>query len=440
MLLLCAALSSLVRRVEFDVKLEGEACLSSPPVQVGDLEFRVVAYPQGVGSRRGTAVYLEYLSDEEEEEENECACVFSLCVRSGGVVVPTMERSGGGVKGGGASWVGGVTFSPRRPSEAEGRPARNWGASAWPPGLGDLRVSGHVEIYPVEPRILRCGAVAVPIAKTGSGKARLSELGLATGGEYRIMGVDDEGFYATSRMLVRPAFSNPPTRDWPVEVDLDDADVEWVARNDRRAFLPRARREALEAAGGRPWGAVAVLAAWVASALAPVPLVLAAQTFVGFYAIPTESMAPALRRGDLLVVDKFGLRPHPPPRVGDIILFTAPPTLDALLDGTTVPPKSTFVKRVAALGGDRVPPDTAWSVNNPDDAPAFCDTPTPDLERAIERGTDPTHVVPAGMIWVRGDCGGVSVDSRVWGDLPLDKIIGVPRLRVWPPDRFGDLH
>ncbi len=40
-------------------------------------------------------------------------------------------------------------------------------------------------------------------------------------------------------------------------------------------------------------------------------------------------------------------------------------------------------------------------------------------------------------LFALGDCGGVSVDSRAWGPLPVDRVAGRPLLRIWPPARAG---
>ena len=46
-------------------------------------------------------------------------------------------------------------------------------------------------------------------------------------------------------------------------------------------------------------------------------------------------------------------------------------------------------------------------------------------------------MVPRGAYFVLGDCAPASVDSRVWGTLPKDKVVGRPLLRVLPLSRFG---
>ena len=61
------------------------------------------------------------------------------------------------------------------------------------------------------------------------------------------------------------------------------------------------------------------------------------------------------------------------------------------------------------------------------------------LQRLMEESHGTTQVVPRDTSYVLGDCGEVSVDSRVWGPLEDEKVIGRPILRLWPPARFGPI-
>jgi signal peptidase I len=61
------------------------------------------------------------------------------------------------------------------------------------------------------------------------------------------------------------------------------------------------------------------------------------------------------------------------------------------------------------------------------------------LESLMEDSVFTTAVVPRDTSYVLGDCGEVSVDSRVWGPLEDEKVIGRPILRLWPPARFGPI-
>ena len=50
-----------------------------------------------------------------------------------------------------------------------------------------------------------------------------------------------------------------------------------------------------------------------------------------------------------------------------------------------------------------------------------------------------SRVIPEGSLFVLGDCEARSVDSRVWGPLAENRIVARPVVRIWPPDRMGDI-
>ena len=176
------------------------------------------------------------------------------------------------------------------------------------------------------------------------------------------------------------------------------------------------------------------MVAWLLSAVAPIPLVLLARTFASLYVIPSESMLPTLQKGDVLLVAKQGIRRGAPPAVGELVVFNQPPALRALV-GKEVKAGDQFVKRVAGVGGDRP------SFEQRRVAPT-CDAPSESLARAItdaarDRGDRP---VASGAIFVRGDCDGKSVDSRVFGDVDQRYVVGKPLYRVWPLGRAGPVN
>ena len=55
---------------------------------------------------------------------------------------------------------------------------------------------------------------------------------------------------------------------------------------------------------------------------------------------------------------------------------------------------------------------------------------------SFQYGVEPT-LVPEGHYFMLGDNSGNSLDSRFWGFVPDDDIVGVPYLRVWPLNRIG---
>ena len=62
------------------------------------------------------------------------------------------------------------------------------------------------------------------------------------------------------------------------------------------------------------------------------------------------------------------------------------------------------------------------------------------VERAAgELGATASRVIPAGEIFVLGDCPARSTDSRTWGPLPVENVVARPVVRVWPLGRLGTI-
>jgi signal peptidase I len=189
------------------------------------------------------------------------------------------------------------------------------------------------------------------------------------------------------------------------------------------------------------------------SLLATVVIAVFVITFVvQAFQIPSESMEDTLLIGDYLLVDKlrFGgnrawdfFMPYRPVRRGDIIVFRYP-----------VNPVQHFVKRVVGLPGDRVrlinrqvyvngiPLHEPYVRYNSvphdvfrDDFPRL-NVPVPGLEgdwwlemrKLVEDGQ---LIVPEGHYFVLGDNRDDSKDSRYWGFVPRENIVGRPLLIYW---------
>jgi len=165
--------------------------------------------------------------------------------------------------------------------------------------------------------------------------------------------------------------------------------------------------------------------------------------------IPTESMVPTLQVGDFLLVDKQAFAPAglldkllPPAAVqrGDLVVFHFP------VDGSV-----TLVKRVVALPGDRLhlhggkvylnggPLSEPYAFYTPsrynnfrDEFPSLREAdPNVELRWWIELRRDAAEgelTVPAGSYFVLGDNRNDSEDSRYWGFVPRQAIIGRPLL------------
>jgi signal peptidase I len=162
-------------------------------------------------------------------------------------------------------------------------------------------------------------------------------------------------------------------------------------------------------------------------------IVLGIRIFVGEASVvPTASMEGTILVGDHLFMDKLLYGPEIPlvhwrlPRVktihrGDIIVFRYPKDMS-----------ETFLKRVAAVGGDRVEiRDSVLYVNSrPVSEPYAVHNAL--LHNPLE-SWGPV-VVPQGKLFVMGDNRDNSSDSRDWGFVPLGNVIGSPMFVYWSYD------
>jgi signal peptidase I len=167
------------------------------------------------------------------------------------------------------------------------------------------------------------------------------------------------------------------------------------------------------------------------------------------YSIPSASMAPTLEAGDRILVCRVCLRVDDVDR-GDVIVFRGPDDTTAsrgLIGGAwhwlgetigiASPPHDDFVKRVAGLPGDTVEIDRTGQLYVNGRA-----ADEPYLARPVPREDLPPTTVPDGMLFVLGDNRGNSGDSRCeppecTGLVPVEDVIGVTFLTIWPPSRVG---
>jgi signal peptidase I len=166
------------------------------------------------------------------------------------------------------------------------------------------------------------------------------------------------------------------------------------------------------------------------------------------YRIPSESMEPTLVVGQRVLVDRIGNRVGDP-HVGDIVVFhppsgaelpigeqcgTPPPEGQACLQRTPEEANTTFIKRVVAVPGDRIRIDDGHVIRNGARAREPFILPCGGGEGC----TFPREVaVPRGEYFMMGDNRGSSDDSRFWGTVPRDWIIGGAFATYWPPNRLG---
>jgi signal peptidase I len=156
-------------------------------------------------------------------------------------------------------------------------------------------------------------------------------------------------------------------------------------------------------------------------------LALFIRTFVvQAFKIPSGSMLPTLQIGDHLLVNKFiyGIRI---PFVGKRILeFRQPKRGDVIVFIYPEDRSKDFIKRVMGTPGDRIEVrDQVVFINGMkvDDPHASHDPPSP---YGMHDGRDNfgPYVVPAHKVFVMGDNRDHSHDSRFWGPVDIDDILG----------------
>lgn len=145
------------------------------------------------------------------------------------------------------------------------------------------------------------------------------------------------------------------------------------------------------------------------------------QFLVKPFHVPTVSMEPTILVGDRVLADRLTVRFDPPER-GEVVVFDSPRVAGEDL-----------IKRVVALGGDRVAVhDGELYLNGePQDEPY--------LKEQNLQGLFPEFVVPEDHFFAMGDNRNKSGDSRVFGPVPYDSILGRAFLIYWPPSRLGGL-
>lgn len=154
-------------------------------------------------------------------------------------------------------------------------------------------------------------------------------------------------------------------------------------------------------------------------------IILAVVLFVGINAVSARvrvdgfSMRPTLEDGEFVLVNKLSYVFSETKR-GDIIVFHFP-----------LNPDEELIKRVIGLPGDRIMVQNGQvAVNGVTlDEPYIAQTPLYSGEWTVEEG----------YLFVLGDNRNNSNDSKDWGFLPMENIVGKAVLIYWPPPMWGIL-
>jgi signal peptidase I len=155
-------------------------------------------------------------------------------------------------------------------------------------------------------------------------------------------------------------------------------------------------------------------------------LVLAVVLFVGINMVSARvrvdgfSMRPTLEDGEFVLVNKMSYRFGEVQR-GDIIVFHFP-----------LNPSEELIKRVIGLPGDRVTVENNQvSVNGQTlNEPYIAQAPLYSGQWTVEEG----------YLFVLGDNRNNSNDSKDWGFLPQENVVGKAVLIYWPPPMWSFLE
>lgn len=158
--------------------------------------------------------------------------------------------------------------------------------------------------------------------------------------------------------------------------------------------------------------------------VAEVVIVAAASIFIIYkfiaqpFLVQGESMEPNFSDGNYLIVDEVTYRFQEPSR-GEVIVFKNPTN-----------EKEFYIKRIIGLPGETIGIRNGKVYING----ALFEEPY--LPNGLELGNLPEVTLSPGEYFVMGDNRRHSFDSRSWGALDGEKIVGAVRVRFWPLTDF----
>ncbi len=185
--------------------------------------------------------------------------------------------------------------------------------------------------------------------------------------------------------------------------------------------MPEETPTPLEAASSQPAADQArrshVLREIVETVLLTAAIFLMVNAATGRFRIEGDSMEPNLHNGEYVLIDKISYVLHPPER-GDVVVFTPPNN------------ERDYIKRVIGLPGDTVEVKGGQVYVNG----VALDEPY--LKNLIHSDM-PALVVEEGRYFVMGDNRNNSSDSRAFGTITPQSMVGRAWLVYWPPSDWS---
>ena len=145
-----------------------------------------------------------------------------------------------------------------------------------------------------------------------------------------------------------------------------------------------------------------------------------------------QSMVPTFQSGEYLLTDKVSYKVGEPQR-GDIVVFHAPEAANC--------PKGTgcdFIKRIIGLPGETVSlQNSTYFINGQPLTEPYIPVEYQTLPGDFFKTQGNTYTLALGEYFVSGDNRPYSSDSRAWGPITKNEIVGRGFIRYWPLNVVG---
>lgn len=139
-----------------------------------------------------------------------------------------------------------------------------------------------------------------------------------------------------------------------------------------------------------------------------------------------QSMEPSFHNGDYLIIDEISYRVNDPKR-GDVVVFKYPKD-----------PSQRYIKRIIGLPGETIEIENGQITIIKQGEIQILDEST--YLAGIQTSGEVEVKLDENEYFVLGDNRAASSDSRRWGNLPEENIIGKVFVRAWPVSAFAKVE
>ena len=233
-----------------------------------------------------------------------------------------------------------------------------------------------------------------------------------------------------------------PPFSWPEEPSSPPTPAGAYSEHESETSPEHEFHHPLDRVTGRLPRRLRIVVDWIVTIVGAVAIVLAIKAWVvNPYRIPSSSMEPTLhcarpaagceaRFSDRVLANRFIYHFHDPHR-GDVVVFETPPAAKAKCGAG-----GTFVKRIIGLPGETVQVRLRQGAAYVYVDGQRLEEPYIEHDRR-DIGPEESFKVPQGQYFVMGDNRSQSCDSRVWGSVPRENLIGKVFMTYWPPLRIS---